>query len=261
MEGVGKVSWSIGAGLEGKSVVVTGAGGGIGRAVASAFAAAGASVCAVDVNGDAVREVAEGLEGGPHLAEALDVSDLAAHEPLLRRVQAAFGRFDVLANAAAVLIRRADVDEVTEEDWDTQHDVNLKAAFFLNRSAGRLLREQGRGGRIINFTSQGWWSGGFGGSVAYAATKGGIVSMSRGLARTYAPDGITVNTVSPGAVDTAMFRSGLDPEQLQAQVEQIPLGYLAEPTDLAGVVVFLASDHSRYITGATINVSGGWLMY
>jgi NAD(P)-dependent dehydrogenase (short-subunit alcohol dehydrogenase family) len=255
------MSWSIGAGLEGKSVVVTGAGGGIGSEIAAAFAAAGARVCAVDLNGDAAREVVERLPGDSHLAEQADVRDLDRHEPLLKRAHDAFGRFDVLANAAAVLIRRADIDDVTEDDWDTQHDVNLKAAFFLNRAAGRLLREEGRGGRIINFTSQGWWSGGFGGSVAYAATKGGIVSMSRGLARTYASDGITVNTVSPGAVDTAMFRSGLDAEQLQAQVDQIPLGYLAEPADLAGIVVFLASDHARYITGATINVSGGWLMY
>ena len=85
--------------------------------------------------------------------------------------------------------------------------------------------------------------------------------MSRGLARTYAADGITVNTVAPGAVDTPMLRGGLSDEQLQAHIDQIPLGYLAAPTDLAGVVVFLASDHSRYITGATINVSGGWLMY
>jgi NAD(P)-dependent dehydrogenase (short-subunit alcohol dehydrogenase family) len=255
------MSWSIATGLEGKSVVVTGAGGGIGREIAAAFAAAGARVCAADLSAESAREVAEGLDGGHHLAEQIDIRDLSGHESLLRRAHDAFGRFDVLANAAAVLIRRTDVDEVTEDDWDTQHDVNLKAAFFLNRAAGRLLREQGRGGRIINFTSQGWWSGGFGGSVAYAATKGGIVSMSRGLARTYAPDGITVNTVSPGAVDTEMFRSGLDPAQLQAQVDQIPLGYIAEPADLAGIVVFLASDHSRYITGATINVSGGWLMY
>jgi NAD(P)-dependent dehydrogenase (short-subunit alcohol dehydrogenase family) len=255
------VSWSIGAGLDGKGVVVTGAGGAIGRAVATAFAAAGARVCAVDLNGGAVREAVGALEGGPHLVEQADVRDLAGHEPLLRRAQDAFGQLDVLANVAAVLIRRNDVDDVTEDDWDTQHDVNLKAAFFLNRAAGRLLREQGRGGRIINFTSQGWWSGGFGGSVAYAATKGGIVSMSRGLARTYAADGITVNTVAPGAVDTPMLRGGLSDEQLQAHIDQIPLGYLAAPTDLAGVVVFLASDHSRYITGATINVSGGWLMY
>ncbi len=150
---------------------------------------------------------------------------------------------------------------MTEEDWDVQHDVNLKAGFFLNRACGRALREQGRGGRIINFTSQGWWSGGFGGSVVYAATKGGIVSMTRGLARTYAKDRITVNAVSPGAADTAMLRSGLTEEQLAQQIAQIPMGYMAAPSELAGTVLFLASDHAGYITGATINVSGGWLMY
>ena len=150
---------------------------------------------------------------------------------------------------------------MTEEDWDFQHDVNLKAGFFLNRAAARIMREQGRGGRLINFSSQGWWTGGFGGSVVYSATKGGIVSMCRGLARTYAKDGITVNSVSPGAVDTPMMRGGLTDEQLQASIAMIPLGYMAEPADLAGTVVFLASDHARYITGATINVSGGWLMY
>ena len=124
------------------------------------------------------------------------------------------------------------------------------------------FREQGRGGRIINFTSQGWWTGGFGGSVAYAATKGGIVSMSRGLARTYAPDGITVNTVSPGAVDTADdAQRPRTEDSCRRRSTRFRLGYMAEPADLAGIVVFLASDHARYITGATINVSGGWLMY
>jgi NAD(P)-dependent dehydrogenase (short-subunit alcohol dehydrogenase family) len=166
-----------------------------------------------------------------------------------------------LAHVAAVLVRRSDVDEVTEEDWDLQHTVNLKATFFLNRSAARIMKEQGVGGRIINFSSQGWWTGGFGGSVVYAATKGGIVSMSRGLARSYARDGITVNTVSPGAVDTPMLRDGLSEEQLEQQVSAIPLGYMASPSDLSGAVIFLASEHGRYITGATINVSGGWLMY
>ena len=139
--------------------------------------------------------------------------------------------------------------------------MNLKATFFLNRSVARVLREQGRGGRIVNFTSQGWWTGGFGGSVVYAASKGGIVSMCRGLARSWAPDGITVNSVSPGAADTPMMRSGMDEAGLAEFVKMIPLGRMAEPDELAGVVVFLASDHARYITGATINVSGGQLMY
>jgi len=255
------MTWTQGVGLEGKAVVITGAAGSIGREVAAAFADAGAHVFGVDLELEPLAAVVESLPGGPHRAEALDVRRLLEHEPLLGRAREAFGRLDVLVNTAAVLVRHDDVDEVTEDDWDLQHDVNLKAAFFLNRATARVFRAQGLGGRIINFASQGWWSGGFGGSVAYAATKGGIVSMSRGLARTYAKDGITVNTVAPGAVDTPMMRNGLTEEQLQAQVEQIPMGHMAEPADMAGIVVFLASDHARYITGATINVSGGWLMY
>src|SRR5262249_52834832 len=160
--------------------------------VARAFASAGARVCAVDLKEEGLAALVPSLEGGPHRSETVDLRDLSAHEPLLRSVAAEFGSFDVLANVAAVLVRRNDVDEVTEEDWDFQHDVNLKAGFFLNRAAARIMREQGRGGRLINFTSQGWWTGGFGGSVVYSATKGGIVSMCRGLARTYAKDGITV---------------------------------------------------------------------
>jgi NAD(P)-dependent dehydrogenase (short-subunit alcohol dehydrogenase family) len=254
-------SWSVAAGLEGKGVVVTGAAGAIGREVAGAFAQAGAHVLAVDIVAEGLAELMPSLAGGPHASEAVDLRNLADHDRLLRRAAGEFGQLDVLANVAGVLIRRANLDEVTEEDWDFQHDLNLKASFFLNRAAARIMREQGHGGRIINFSSQGWWSGGFGGSVVYAATKGGIVSMTRGLARSYAADAITVNAVSPGAVDTPMLRGGLSEEQLESQVQQIPLGYMAAPGDLAGSVVFLASDHARYITGATINVSGGWLMY
>jgi NAD(P)-dependent dehydrogenase (short-subunit alcohol dehydrogenase family) len=248
--------------LEDRGVVVTGAAGGIGRAVAEAFAEAGARVCAVDVRADGVEEVVAGLASPErHLAAAADLRDLGGHEALLRRALDAFGRFDVLAHLAAVLRRRDTIDDVTEDDWDFQLDVNLKATFFLNRAAARLFREQGRGGRIVNFTSQGWWSGGFGGSVVYAASKGGIVSMSRGLARSLAPDGITVNTVSPGGVNTPMMVGGQTQEQTDAFVRMVPLGRLADPAELAGAVVFLASEQASYITGATINVSGGQLMY
>jgi 3-oxoacyl-[acyl-carrier protein] reductase len=254
------MSWSLG--LEDRGVVVTGGAGGIGTEVARAFAAAGARVAVVDLEQARPEEVVAGLERAErHLAIGADVSDLSAQDAILRRALDAFGRFDALAHLAAVLRRRRTIDEITEEDWDVQIDVNLKATFFLNRSASRLFREQGRGGRIINFSSQGWWTGGFGGSIVYTASKGGIVSMSRGLARSLAPEGITVNTVAPGAVDTPMMRSGFTQSDLDAFVNMIPLGRMAEPAEMAGIVVFLASDHARYITGATINASGGQLMY
>jgi NAD(P)-dependent dehydrogenase (short-subunit alcohol dehydrogenase family) len=249
------------SGLEGKGVVVTGAAGGIGREVARAFAAAGAQVAAVDLRREPLEEVVASLGSGPHLALQADLRDIDGHAALLESARKRFGTLDVLAHVAGVLIRRKHVDEVTEDDWDLQHDVNLKATFFLNRAVGRILREQGRGGRIINFASQGWWTGGFGGSVVYAATKGGLVSLTRGLARTYAKDRITVNAVSPGAVDTHMLLDDLSQEQVDQMVAQIPVGYIAPPRDLAGTVIYLASDHASYVTGATINVSGGWLMY
>jgi len=255
------MAWSVGAGLEGKGVIVTGAAGGIGRAVATAFSTTGARVLAVDLDQAKVDEVVAGFEGSGHLGVAADLRDLATHQGLVDRARSELGNLYVLANLAAVLRRRGSVDEVTEDDWDFQHDVNLKAAFFLCRAAGDAMIEQGQGGRIITFSSQGWWTGGFGGSVAYAATKGGVTSMTRGLARTFGPHRITVNAVAPGQVHTPMLMTGLSPEVYESMKQQTPLGYVAEPDEVAGPVVFLASDHARYITGSTINVSGGFLMY
>jgi NAD(P)-dependent dehydrogenase (short-subunit alcohol dehydrogenase family) len=196
-----------------------------------------------------------------HLALGADLRDLATHDAIVETARTAFGRLDALIHAAAVAIRRADITAVTEADWDLQHDVNLKASFFLCRTAGLAMREQGRGGRIVTFTSQAFWSGGFGGSVAYAASKGGIVSMTRGLARTFGPDGICVNTISPGLVDTPMLMTDLPAEQLRALEAATPLGRIAAPAECAGAAVFLASTHASFISGATINVSGGFLMY
>jgi NAD(P)-dependent dehydrogenase (short-subunit alcohol dehydrogenase family) len=255
------MTFNLASGLEAKRVLVTGGAGGIGREVALAFAAAGSRVAVLDLDQEKVSSVVAEMQCGPHLPLAADLRPVAGHAGIIAAVVGAFGGLDVLVCAAAVLVRRYSVDEVTEADWDFQHEVNLKATFFLNQAAARVFRTQGRGGRIINFTSQGWWSGGFGGSVAYAASKGGIVSMTRGLARSLGPDGVTVNAVSPGAADTAMMRSGMTDQQLAGVVAAIPLGRMAAPSELAGTVLFLASDHAAYITGATINVSGGWLMY
>jgi NAD(P)-dependent dehydrogenase (short-subunit alcohol dehydrogenase family) len=255
------MAFNLGSGLEGRKVVVTGGTGGIGREICLAFGAAGSNVAVIDLDQAKADAIVAELEGGPHIAIGHDLRPVATQHVALDKALAAFGRIDVLVQTAAVLVRRPSVFDVSEADWDFQHDINLKASFFLAQAAAKIMRDQGNGGRIVNFTSQGWMSGGFGGSVAYAATKGGIVSMTRGLARSLAKDRITVNAVSPGAADTAMMRSGMDDAALAATVAQIPLGYMAPPSDLAGSVLFLASDHASYITGATINVSGGWLMY
>lgn len=254
------MAWRNDDGLVDRVVIVTGAGGGIGRAVCEALDQAGARIFAVDVSPEAVDRALDGLSGTGHAGGAYDLGDLATHDEILSRARAG-GQLAALAHLAAVLRRQATVDDVTEEDWDAQLDVNLKATFFLNRATQRAFVAQGTGGSIVNFASQGWWTGGFGGSVVYSASKGGIVSMSRGLARSFAPSGVRVNVVSPGAVDTPMLRGGMSDEALESFVSMIPLGRLADPSELAGSVLFLASDASSYITGALINVSGGQLMY
>ena len=255
------MAWSVGAGLEGRGVILTGATGGIGSAVATGFAAAGAKVMAIDLDQGRLDDVVAGLEGSGHVGVAADLRDTSAHEALVQRAVDELGEVYVLANLAAVLRRRGSLDEVTEDDWDFQNDINVKAAFFLARAAGNAMIAAGKGGRIILFSSQGWWTGGFGGSVAYASSKGGVTTLSRGLARTFGPHRITVNCVSPGQVHTPMLMTDLAPEIYERMKQQTPLGYVAEPEEMAGPVVFLASDHARYITGATLNVSGGFLMY
>jgi NAD(P)-dependent dehydrogenase (short-subunit alcohol dehydrogenase family) len=247
--------------LAGTAVVVTGATGGIGAAVARMLAAEGAAVHAVDLDPDRLAGLVTELPGDGHRAIAADLRDLASPDRILDAVRAEGRPLAGLAHLAAVLRRRHRLEDVTEEDWDLQVDTNLKATFFLNRAVGLFLAAQGRGGAIVNLSSQGWWTGGLGGSVVYNTAKGGIVSMSRGLARTLAPDRVRVNTVAPGFVDTAMMRSGMTEEQLAASVAMVPLGRLATPEEVADAVVYLLRPGARYVTGATLNVSGGQLMY
>lgn len=251
----------LGAGLEGSGVVVTGAVGGIGAVVARAFAECGARVAAVDLSAERTAALADSLPGEGHVGLGADLLAIDRLPALLEEAERAVGPLVALAHLAAVLRRAQDVTDVAEADWDAQVDVNLKATFFLDRAFAELLRAAGRPGAIVNLSSQGWWTGGFGGSVVYNATKGGIVTLTRGLARTYATAGIRVNAVAPGLIDTAMLRDGLSDEALDRLVEQVPLRRMAAPEEVAPAVVFLASQHAAYITGATLNISGGWLMY
>lgn len=253
---------NLGAGLEDRGVIVTGAAGGIGRAVVAGLLACGARVHAVDLDASTLAALApEGPAAARLSWSSADLRDATAREELLDAAETATGGLVGLAHLAAVLVRRTTLTEVTEQDWDLQHDVNLKAAFFLNLAFADHLRARGRTGAIVDFSSQGWWTGGYGGSVVYSASKGGVVSMVRGLARSFAPDGIRVNAVSPGGVDTDMLRDGMSPEAMANFEALIPLGRVARPDELAGVVTFLLSDHASFMTGATINVSGGQLMY
>lgn len=249
------MSW-LDDGLGGARVLITGATGGIGRAVDAAFVAAGARTVASDLQ----PESSPNRPGSVEFISA-DLRIPSDCERLVGQASSALGGLDVAVHLAGILRRRDRLDAVTEEDWDVQHDVNLKATFFLLRSAGDIMVRQGKGGRLIAATSQGWWSGGYGGSVVYAASKGGVVSLCRGLARTYGPAGITVNTVAPGAIDTNMLTADMSPEVLRSTVESTPLGRLGTPAEVAGVVVFLASARASFVTAATVNVSGGWLAY
>lgn len=253
-------SWRNDSGLSGKHVIVTGAGGEIGRATAIAFAEAGSIVVAVDISAETLDVTLDQLPGEGHVKIVCDLADLSSHAEIFR--QATNGApLAALAHLAAVLIRRDTVDDITEADWDLQHSVNLKATFFLNRMARDVFKEQGTPGSIVNFSSQGWWTGGFGGSVVYAAAKGGVVSMSRGLARSFAPDGVRVNVIAPGGVDTTMLHGGQGAQAVSAFISMIPMDRLGTPEEMAGAVLFLASDASSYMTGALLNVSGGQLMY
>lgn len=254
-------AWNLGAGLEDKVVLVTGAAAGIGKATALAMASAGATVALLDRDEKGVQDTLDELgDDGRHLAVPFDLSNTSAIEPMVKDIAAKMGDIWALAHVAAVL-RRQPLEEVTEEDWDLQLGVNLKATFFLNRSVGELMIAAGTQGRIINFTSGSFLVGPLAGSHVYVASKGGVVSMARGFARTYGKHGILVNTISPGQIDTAMQHDGQSPEAVSAATESCPLGRMGQPEELAAVVVFLASKHASFVNGATINVSGGAIMY
>lgn len=248
-------------GLSGKTVIVTGATGAIGRAVAEGFAEAGCKVAIVDLDQSACDAAALSL-GIRHRGYGADLRQTGQLPALIQRIESDLGLATVLVNVAGIILRTPDLFSVTEKDWDAQHDVNLKALFFLTQAFAKRLVDTGTPGSVINYSSQGALSGGFGGSVVYNATKGAITTMTRGMARSWAPLGIRVNALAPGLVDTPMLQTpGQTEADREAMIQQIPMKRLGLPGDHVGATVFLASDMARYMTGAMVNVSGGFLMY
>jgi NAD(P)-dependent dehydrogenase (short-subunit alcohol dehydrogenase family) len=248
-------------GLAGKTVIVTGATGAIGRAVAEGFAEAGCKVAVVDLDQSACDTAALAL-GIRHRGYGTDLRQIGQLPALIQRIESDLGLATTLVNIAGIIRRTSDLFSVTEDDWDAQHDINLKALFFLTQAFARRLADTGTPGSVINYSSQGALSGGLSGSVVYNATKGAITTMTRGMARSWAPLGIRVNSLAPGLVDTPMLKvPGQTEAERDAMIQSVPMKRLGLPADHVGATVFLASDMARYMTGAMVNVSGGLLMY
>ena len=245
-------------GLGGRVAIVTGAASGIGKAAAEIMAAAGAKVVAVDVNAEGVKATVAGMSGNGHVAEVVDLADIAACDGLIARTTAREGRLDCLLNIAATL-RRIDIEQVDEDEWDRLMNVNLRSQFFLCRAAGEAMKPR-RWGRIVNCSSGAGLVGGFVGSTAYAITKAGIMTMTRSFAKDLGPHGITVNTLSPGAIDTPMQRTDMTREALEANRLRIPIGRMGLAAECARGAVFLASDLASYVNGHILAVDGGFLM-
>jgi NAD(P)-dependent dehydrogenase (short-subunit alcohol dehydrogenase family) len=252
---------SIGRGLDGKRIIVTGASSGIGKATALLLERVGASVIAIGLDKDRLSQLEAAFsEPARHLILSVDLSTEDCADQIMAPTLARFGVVDAVILAGATL-QRKDLKDVTVADWDYQLDTNLRSTFLIARAVGEHLKERKRSGSILTFTSPSWSTGSFFGADAYSSSKGGIVTFSRGLAKQLGSFGIRVNTISPGQIDTPMQHRDNTPQNVQAIIDACPLKRIGQPEEIASVAVFVTSDHGSFITGATLNVSGGIHIY
>lgn len=234
--------------------LVTGSGGGIGEGIAKKLAGCGAKVVVNDVDGARVDRVAGEISsaGGEAIGIVADITKPAEVESMFRQTVDKFGRIDILVNNAGIA-RDKSIKKLTEEDWDTVLNVNLKGAFFCAKAASEYMREQGYG-RIVNISSRAWLGGP--GQANYSASKGGLVSLTRTLALELGRKGITVNCIAPGLIDTPLWHI-LAPEVRDRLKNKQPGKEIGTVDDIAGGVLFFAGDGAGYITGQTIFICGG----
>ena len=243
------------ASLADRVALVTGSAQGIGWSIAQQLAACGASVVIADVEAEKAEAAAKAL-GGRTLGLAMNVSRSADVSAGIERVSTEFGRLDVLVNNAGIT-RDSLLIRMKDEDWDRVLDVNLKGTFYCTKAALGVMIKQRRG-RIISIASIVGVMGNAG-QTNYAASKAAIIGFTKSVAREYANRGVTANAVAPGFIKTAM--TDQLPEDVQTRLrEQIPLGRLGSPEDVAQAVAFLASDAASYITGQVLHVNGGMWM-
>jgi NAD(P)-dependent dehydrogenase (short-subunit alcohol dehydrogenase family) len=247
--------------LRDRAAIVTGAGAGIGAAVARTLATSGAAVAAVDQTLDKAERVAQlaSSSGTRCIALEADVSDKASVEAMAENVSTELGGIDILVNNAAIYPLRP-WTEIEEDEWDRVMAVNLKGYFLCARAAYAHMRERGHG-RIINVASITFFIG-WSGFLDYVSSKGAIIGFTRTLAREVGPEGITVNAISPGAFPTDAERVHPDQEALNRRIlEQQSLKRRGAPEDVGNLAAFLASDEASFITGQTIMIDGGWAMH
>ena len=239
--------------------LVTGAGRGIGAAIAQTLAQMGAAVGVADVDEPAAQEIARQIAhaGGRALALAMDVTDRASVYRGVESLHARWERIDILVNNAGICPLRP-FEEIEEAEWDRVLATNLKGAFLCAQAVMPGMRER-RFGRVINIASSSGKIGGLMVGAHYAASKGGLIALTFTLARLYAPYGITVNAIAPGPVESPLTRQW-PPQMLDELRGSVPLGRLGRPADVAHAVAFLASDAAAFITGEVLDVNGGLLM-
>lgn len=251
--------------LKDKIALVTGARRGMGKSHAIALASQGAKVVVTDIDEKECQTVADEIKskGGEAIALKLDVSNKAEVDAVFNEVIKQYGRLDILVNNAGIYQPKPAL-EITEEDWDRMIDIDLKGEFLCAQKAAKEMAKNPPvgGGRIINIASIA--SGGVGVGIAggchYTAAKGGVIGMTEAMAVEWAPLGINVNAIGPGAIDTPMVSAAQIPEEAMKQMMAgVPLKRIGKSEEVSAMVVFLASDEASYVTGATFYVDGGWL--